>query len=455
MNYLNRFKLTPFKPKNFKQLASILILALSLPLFIWGIVTLNFNYKRRAATGEPGVCMAQNKVITVTPPGGQGTCHDIQTAINSVTGSGYTVQIVPGYYPIYSTINVNSKDTINITGFPQSGSSAAQIVFNNSNGWGFKVSNSTGTIQWLTITGNTPNGLLSIEYSNGFTISQSRLQANSSHTMDVKNSNHINVYNTEIHSMAGALEIFDTKGIVIANNRILNSDNAITFDNTEYVQMFGNLIHNNRESAIKVRNNFNFSANHNTIYKNGSKGVNFPAVKVEGMITGQIDIHDNIVAFNNGAGLQFSGTASNLAGVYRNNDVYGNYSNYEGVADQTGVNGNISADPLFNLSTGTFCLMPGSPALYGRNNYMGHIGLCRRNPSPSPSSSPSASPSPTASPEPKLGDINNDGLVNIVDIGIIIDNYRIVPPPNPRADLNSDGISNIVDIGIVIDNYGI
>jgi hypothetical protein len=45
--------------------------------------------------------------------------------------------------------------------------------------------------------------------------------------------------------------------------------------------------------------------------------------------------------------------------------------------------------------------------------------------------------------------------VNIVDIGIIIDNYRTTPPSDARADLNNDGTINIVDIGIVVDNYQI
>lgn len=78
------------------------------------------------------------------------------------------------------------------------------------------------------------------------------------------------------------------------------------------------------------------------------------------------------------------------------------------------------------------------------------------SPMSSPSASPtiSASPSPSSSPTPKEGDVNSDGLVNIVDIGIIVDHYRTTPPGDIRADLNNDGTVNIVDIGIVINNYG-
>jgi len=66
-----------------------------------------------------------------------------------------------------------------------------------------------------------------------------------------------------------------------------------------------------------------------------------------------------------------------------------------------------------------------------------------------------ATPSPSPTPFVKAGDVNRDGKVNIIDIGIVIDNYGVRPIPNPQADLNNDGVANIVDIGIIIDNYKI
>lgn len=73
--------------------------------------------------------------------------------------------------------------------------------------------------------------------------------------------------------------------------------------------------------------------------------------------------------------------------------------------------------------------------------------------SPFPTFTPSASSSPLPSVAPLTGDVNGDGLVNIVDIGIIVDNYRLSPPNYPAADLNHDGLVNIIDIGIVVDHY--
>lgn len=58
---------------------------------------------------------------------------------------------------------------------------------------------------------------------------------------------------------------------------------------------------------------------------------------------------------------------------------------------------------------------------------------------------------PTSS---KTGDVNNDGQVNIIDIGLIIDFYGQNNPSNQNTDINKDGMVNIVDIGLVIDNYG-
>ncbi len=69
-------------------------------------------------------------------------------------------------------------------------------------------------------------------------------------------------------------------------------------------------------------------------------------------------------------------------------------------------------------------------------------------------SGPIVTAQPTASPSGKTGDVDGNGRVDIIDIGIIIDNYAKSPIPNPKADVNRDGKVDIVDIGIVLDNYG-
>jgi hypothetical protein len=62
---------------------------------------------------------------------------------------------------------------------------------------------------------------------------------------------------------------------------------------------------------------------------------------------------------------------------------------------------------------------------------------------------------PTPAPVGKVGDINGDNRVDIVDVGLLVDAYGILPIANPQADLNTDGRVDIVDVGLIIDNYGL
>lgn len=67
-----------------------------------------------------------------------------------------------------------------------------------------------------------------------------------------------------------------------------------------------------------------------------------------------------------------------------------------------------------------------------------------------PSPSPSPSPSPVAYPN---WDVDQNGLIDIVDIGIVVDDYGSTNPVRPRSDVDRNGIVNIVDIGIIVDHY--
>ena len=68
-------------------------------------------------------------------------------------------------------------------------------------------------------------------------------------------------------------------------------------------------------------------------------------------------------------------------------------------------------------------------------------------------------PTPTKTPTPtpaKIGDVNGDGCVDIVDIGIVVDFYGeevTASGVNKKADVNGDGTIDIIDIGIIIDRY--
>lgn len=394
MKFVERFKLLPVSSRRLLSIGIILALVVALPLFIWAVVTQRFLIIKRAATGEPGVCVAQNNIITVTPSyNADGLCHSIQAAVDAVTGSGYTVQIEPGTYDVSTAINVTGKSNLAISGNAQAGSGAVIINFNiTSGGWGFLVSSSSGSIQWLTANGVTPNGLLSIKNSSNFSIGYANLHATSSHTMDIQDSNNISVYNTEIQSSAGALEVRGSNGIHITNNKIHNSDNGIAINDSQNTEITANLITTNDESGIVLRNVSNQVVNHNTLYNNAKNG-HIPAIEMSGMVA-PITFSNNIIAFNHGAGISFNG--STISATYIRNDLWSSLDgNYVGIPNQTGINGNIFQDPLFNSADGSFCLQSGSPAIYGNvadGEYMGYIGPCGGTPTPSPTPTPNSDP---------------------------------------------------------------
>lgn len=79
-----------------------------------------------------------------------------------------------------------------------------------------------------------------------------------------------------------------------------------------------------------------------------------------------------------------------------------------------------------------------------------------------PPGGPTATPTATPTGGPKFGDVNGDGLVNLIDIQWITDRYTTElddPKYDPKCDLGGsstggpDGLCNIVDIQIVIDHW--
>ena len=52
------------------------------------------------------------------------------------------------------------------------------------------------------------------------------------------------------------------------------------------------------------------------------------------------------------------------------------------------------------------------------------------------------------------GDVNQDGIVNILDIILVAQNLGQKPPSNPRVDANRDGQVNILDLVRVAEDLG-
>ena len=55
-------------------------------------------------------------------------------------------------------------------------------------------------------------------------------------------------------------------------------------------------------------------------------------------------------------------------------------------------------------------------------------------------------------PPPAKGDLNSDGKVDIIDLGILLSNWGSAT--KPPADLNQDGYVDIIDLGIMLSNWG-
>lgn len=171
----------------------------------------------------------------------------------------------------------------------------------------------------------------------------------------------------------------------IANNTITgNAGSGISCDQNSSPTIANNTISGNAGDGIGCGSSFAVIAN-NAISGNDGSGIycfhSSPMI-VNNTVTGNTSIYDagihcssssptivnTIVAFNS-SGIVAGGTGSNP--TLRNNCVYGSgTSNYSGLTDPTGTDGNISADPRFangqysgwHLRLGSPCLNAGDDA---------------------------------------------------------------------------------------------
>ena len=101
----------------------------------------------------------------------------------------------------------------------------------------------------------------------------------------------------------------------------------------------GNVFAGNSGFAALYISYFSGTVTNNTISRNSDAGLAM-------YLSESATVANNVVA-NNGMGV----TGFPLPSSFSRNDVYGSTPNYAGLPDQTGVNGNISVDPLFVSET--------------------------------------------------------------------------------------------------------
>lgn len=381
-DFRKNFKKTPSKYRLLGSSIIFLVLLVILPISLWGLMTGDFDI-RRAASGEPtpppSVCTSVDKMVYVTPPGGPGNCHDLQTAIDSVDGAGYTVQLAAGRYVVPNldapeSLRVVNKDQITIQGDPSAGSDSIILEFFGNRG-GILIENSSGILELMQIIGRTSNGLVRLKNSDNFVLVYLHLEDQSASTVQINNCSGIQVLNSEVKSGAVAIYSSSSDNLRIEGNIIADSSHGFE-SGASSGEIKYNLFNNNHEQAIYLMDPVDFTIENNTLVNsdNTDGRATFLVTMTTATPSAQINFRKNIVAWNK-RGVQIDG-AQYINYLFELNDIWNEGGNYFGVPGQTGQNGNISANPLFGED---WCLTRESPAIYGYSTdyeYMGYRGPC-------------------------------------------------------------------------------
>ncbi len=158
-----------------------------------------------------------------------------------------------------------------------------------------------------------------------------------------------------------------SSGSPVIEKNIFNRSGCIDIDTDTLSapKITNNLIENTYCAAITFDSSImsNPEITNNTIvgYQSGSQ----TGIVLRGGVVspGLPSIKNNIIA-GNWYGIVIGGYSSLPDGIIENNLVYGNIFNYSGISDQTGINGNISADPVFlDPANNDYRLFTGSPAI--------------------------------------------------------------------------------------------
>ncbi len=288
----------------------------------------------------------------------------IQSAVNAAS-PGDTILISPGYY--YQNITLSKVLTVknasqtgsvtleDTTLTPAQGYTGSNVITIEAAG--------AGEISGLTIVGVDrfnvyPTGVRANK--DGWTIRNclfrnlGGIQTYSSTT---------NVLNNTFRLVEG-MSVSAGKRTKVIGNRIFGSrQEGVTA--TENVLIANNLFvdcsfgvnSGGQYDTVIIQNNTFSSVGH--MYNNNQNPIRI------GWDGAPMIIRNNILAFNNGMGIFVTAANTNLPDKFflGNNNVYMNSTNYFIVDDPTGINGNISVDPLFCDNDSLFILSSDSPCI--------------------------------------------------------------------------------------------
>jgi serine protease len=191
---------------------------------------------------------------------------------------------------------------------------------------------------------------------------------------------------------------------------------VVSFVNGSSPKIENNVFHDNPCRAI----NLTLPQGNTPVVINNTIMRNSVGVRVDGRVPSASEVGRNNIIVGNGVGLEVD---FGSGPTWDHNLVFGNASNYSGIADQTGVNGNLSTDPLFvNSGSNNFQLLLGSPAIGAgsavdapsvdfngnpRNPGSIDIGAYQSSiPTPTPTPSPTPTPTPGATTSTTLSVIS-------------------------------------------------
>ena len=273
---------------------------------------------------------------TLTVPGEYPT---IQAAL-SAASSGDTVAVSPGTYPENIDFQGKAVSVVSTGG-------ASQTAIAAPGGTAVTIG-PAGSITGFTISGGTA------DFGAGMAVSGSG-------TVIAKN---IFQSNQEGSGGFGAAIGGNNASPVIEQDLFVGNScdsqflsGVVAFVNDSSPMIENDVFHDNPCRAI----NLTLPEGNTPLIINNTMVRNSVGVRVDGRVPSASEVGRNNIIVDNGVGLEVD---FGSGPTWDHNLVFGNTENYSGIADQTGVNGNLSADPLFvNSGSNNFQLLPGSPAI--------------------------------------------------------------------------------------------